>query len=273
MSKKTETVDKDISEEGTIRQTNSSTLDGLSLKTINNLVEFIVIYVDSRLTTSVDCQSLLSNLQSIISDEINHFYDIKESLEFIESKDKTTMKIFVIMSGTLAENHGEKFAELSQVECIYIFCRYQEWSHTGNKIRGIYQDKTKLLLQLTRDTKELANRWQFIEESSFQNESTDECRWHHLFIKILLSLPSTEEAQQDMVEESKSFYKGNEAMEKKIEQFQESYKACKAINYYIEDSLVYRIINYALRTQNFDKHRCILPCSLECGRVTAEILE
>ncbi len=235
------------------RQISPILLRSLSLKTENNLVDFIFVFIDTLMEKNNDCQVLISDLQSIINGTVYSFNSLDSSLKFIQANED--VKIFLIISGSFGETHSHYFVELPQIECIYVFChdcpKHKNWAHTVQKIRGVFEDKGQLLTTVYDDVKHFTSRWSF-DESSFQKASTNDGRWYQLFIKVLIHKPRTENTLKEMLNECRSFFRQNMAMLKKIDDFEKNYIAGQAIKYYCEDSFVYRIINSALRTHDID---------------------
>ena len=119
-------------------------------------------------------------------------------------------------------------------------------------MRGVFENKTQLFTTLCRDVKSFASRWSFCDESSFQRASSSDALWYQLFLKVLIHQPREPTAWKDMLEECRSFYRRGQGTLKAIDSFEKDYTADDAIQYYSQDSFVYRIINCALRTHNIN---------------------
>ncbi|CAF4426091.1 unnamed protein product, partial [Rotaria sp. Silwood2] len=237
-----------------VRHIDNTFVPYLSLKTENNLVDFIIVVIDSLIETSEDCKVLISDLQNYVHNSVNAFTNFDQSLTFIQNNH--TLKIFLIIAGNFGEQYGHHFFELSQIECVYVFChdceKHGSWANQVQKMRGVFVDKTQLLTIVCQDVKNFGNRWSFFEGSSFQKASTDDGLWYQLFIKIVMEQPRTSDAWQEMLNECRSYYRNDSLMLKKVDEFENNYAPDKAINYYSQDSFIYRIVNCALRTQNID---------------------
>jgi hypothetical protein len=244
----------DASEPELLRQISHDLRRSLSLKTENNLTDFIVVFIDAQAETSNDNQLLISDLQSIINGTVYDFNSLDSSLKFI--RENESVKIFLIISGSFGETHGHHFFELPQITCIYVFChdrlKHENWAHAVQKIRGVFEDKTKLLTTVCREVKSFASRWSFLDESSFQKASTNDGQWYQLFIRVLIHQPRTENNWKEMLDECRSFYRQNPKMLRKIDDFEKNYTPDQALKYYCQDSFVYRIINCALRTHDIN---------------------
>jgi len=244
----------DTSKSDIVREINPVLLRSLSLKTENNLDDVIIVIVDPQMEISKDCQLLKDDLQSIIYGSVHHFTDLDSSLTFIQANQE--IKIFLIISGSFGEMHGHHFFQLPQIVSIYVFCydrlKHHKWAHIIEKIRDVFEDKTQLLTAVSRDVKNLACRWSFLDERSFQKASTNDGRWYQLFIRILIHQPQTKNSWGKMLNEFRLFFKQDSKRLQDIDNFEKNYHAHKALDYYCQDSFVYRVVNYALRTHDIN---------------------
>ena len=71
-----------------------------------------------------------------------------------------------------------------------------------------------------------------------------------LFKAAFKSLPKRPESKVKMIEKYRNYYAGNINVLNEIDQFEVHYKPKEAIQWYINDSFVYRLISKALRTEN-----------------------
>ncbi len=244
----------DASEPELLRQISPVLLRSLSLKVENNLLDFVVVFIDALTETSNDNQLLISDLQSIINGTVYDFNNLDSSLKFI--RENEVVKIFLIISGSFGQTHGHHFFELPQIACIYVFChdrlKHENWANAIQKIRGVFEDKSQLLTTVCREAKNFASRWSFLDESSFQKASTNDARWYQLFIRVLIHQPRTANTWKEMLSECRSFYRQEPTTLRKIDDFEKNYTPDQALKYYCQDSFVYRIINCALRTHDIN---------------------
>ncbi|UJR18525.1 hypothetical protein I4U23_005431 [Adineta vaga] len=73
-----------------------------------------------------------------------------------------------------------------------------------------------------------------------------------LFITALLDMPPSDEAKQDLLKVARTFYADNDRELRRIDDFDQRYKASEALNWYSSDSFAYRLLNKAIRTENID---------------------
>ena len=89
---------------------------------------------------------------------------------------------------------------------------------------------------------------------------------------MVKAMPQSVEAQQQMLGECRSFYGGNRSELGRIDDFEKTYKAVNAIQWYTKSSFLYKIINRALRTEDilalytFRYFMTDLSASLETAR-------
>ncbi|CAF1569716.1 unnamed protein product, partial [Rotaria sordida] len=76
--------------------------------------------------------------------------------------------------------------------------------------------------------------------------------WFQLFIEVLLRMHHKSNDRKEILDICKKSYKGNQQEMEIIDEFEKSYKAENAIWWYTRESCFYRMMNKALRVQDFD---------------------
>jgi tetratricopeptide (TPR) repeat protein len=76
--------------------------------------------------------------------------------------------------------------------------------------------------------------------------------WFQLFIEVLLRMHHKSTDRQELMDICKNSYKGNNEEMKIIDDFEKNYNPEKAIWWYTRESCFYRMMNKALRVQDFD---------------------
>lgn len=76
--------------------------------------------------------------------------------------------------------------------------------------------------------------------------------WFQLFIEVLLRMHHKVSDRKELIDVCKKFYSRNGEVLQVINEFEKNYSADKAIWWYTRDTCFYRMINKALRTQDFD---------------------
>jgi hypothetical protein len=245
-----------------------STTSILSPVSYINYEDVTLIWADSNANETDDCLHTQNYLRTFVKD-IEIFDNAVNTIEYIQWI-APGKKIFLIISGLLAESVLSQTHNDSQLKAVYIFCLNEE-KHTllmnqYAKIRGIFLDKFKLFRQMMEDVLQFdekafsmhifAQKHAGGTEISMRDYIFDDKitpNWVELFCFVLLYLPlDRKQAKQDMLTECRKYYRGNEAEAKKIDEFERQNGTENVIHWYTRDSFVYRLINKALRTLNID---------------------
>jgi hypothetical protein len=230
--------------------------------------DMTLIWVDWDADKTADCLHTHDCLRAVVND-VKVFNNAEQSIEYIQwiASEKN---IFLIISGLLAESVLSQTHNVPQLESVYIFCLDKE-KHASlvnqyAKIRGIFVDKFKLFHQMAEDVLKFdkkafplhifAQKHENGIETSMRDYVTDNkitLNWIELFCFILIYLPlDRKQAKQDMIKQCRMYYHGNEAEQRKIDEFAQRNCTENVIHWYTRDSFVYRLINKALRTLNID---------------------
>ncbi len=73
-----------------------------------------------------------------------------------------------------------------------------------------------------------------------------------LFIVLIKAMPQTHEARQQMLDEYRLYYSGNQSQLAIIDEFERDYNANNAIRWYTRSCFLFRLLNKALRTENIE---------------------
>ena len=76
--------------------------------------------------------------------------------------------------------------------------------------------------------------------------------WFQLFIEVLLRMHHKSSDRKELIDICKKNYKGNKQEMKIINGFEKKYKADNAIWWYTREACFYRMMNKALRVQDYD---------------------
>ena len=95
-------------------------LSDITVKTDNNLRDSSFIFIDTRLKEN-DCQHFLEDLQRITDQNILTF----DNIDFIYQSDqiKSTIRIFLIISGSLEQTLKTQLNQIANIQFIYVFHR------------------------------------------------------------------------------------------------------------------------------------------------------
>ena len=76
--------------------------------------------------------------------------------------------------------------------------------------------------------------------------------WFQLLIQVFLRMPSTTKSKDNLLQQCFLAYSNNVIMQEHIYEFNRSYQAKDAINWYTKTGFVYRLFNQACRTDDID---------------------
>ena len=76
--------------------------------------------------------------------------------------------------------------------------------------------------------------------------------WFQLFIEVLLRMHHKSTDRNELIDICKKNYKGNKQEMSIIDEFEKTYKAENAIWWYTREACFYRMMNKALRVQDYD---------------------
>ncbi|CAF3950582.1 unnamed protein product [Rotaria sp. Silwood1] len=77
--------------------------------------------------------------------------------------------------------------------------------------------------------------------------------WYQLLKDVLLAMPETVDSKIEMIDRFRIYYSSkNPTFLTKVDEFEQTYQSCDAICWYTKDSIVYRLVNQALRTEDIE---------------------
>ncbi|CAF1096751.1 unnamed protein product [Rotaria sordida] len=207
---------------------------------------------------------MINTLRSIV-DYLKAFDCVNECITYINSI-TTETKILFIVSGQLGESVIAQIYDLSKIISIYIFCfdkmKHETWSiQYKPKLHGVFNDKNELYSKLLSNVKlEIRN---FLPISILNENAQQRClrdlskesvsfMWFQLLIKILINMEHADSAINEMINLCRKQYKNNEKVLNQIEEFSINYDKDHATEWYSKDIFLFRLLNRALRTENFD---------------------
>ena len=233
-----------------------------------NYKDVTLIWIDELANETADCLHTQDCLRAVVND-IQVFDSAEKSIEYIRWI-APKKSIFLIISGLLAESVLSQTHNIQQLETVYIFCldkeKHSKLMDQYAKIRGIFVDKFKLFHQLAEDILKFdeksfpmhvfAQKHENGIETSMRDYIGDNnatLNWIELFSFILIHLPLDQnQAKQDMLTQCRIYYHGNEAEQRRIDEFAKENNTENIIHWYTRDAFVYRLVNKALRTLNID---------------------
>lgn len=230
------------------------------LKTRENGDGPTLIWVDATADTASDGKRTKEILYAV-SDSVHIFREPDLCIEHIKKIPEG--QIFLIVSGNFSAYLLPLLAELRQIECIFIFCMhspaYEHLKADHRLVVGIYEDQESLIssiktkIQLILESTEVFSMFNKNQKAArcLTRESAS-FLWCQLLTSILLSIPTNESDKEEMLHYCQVYCKGNEKDLRDIERFKMHYKSADAIEWYKEESFLYKLLNRALRTEDVE---------------------
>ena len=197
-----------------------------------------------------------------IAPYVGFFDEIDNCLSFIRIFNVET---FVLVGGSVSEDHLDQLHSMNQVHCIYVYRgnpqRYSAWIRKWSKIRGKYDQLEAICQQLKQANKvprSFSTSIVFVSGESDEpvehfNRLESSFMYSELFKNILLRIDYSEESREDFINSCRQRYESNARELKLIDEFCENYRASDAISWYTRDTFLVRMLNRALRM--FETHR------------------
>ena len=220
-----------------------------------------LLWFDPNIGHREDTKQTKDKLREI-NDYVSFYEDLQLCIDYIQSAKNE--KIFLITSGKQASQILPAVLNLRQIDSIFIFCmkieRYEHLTNEYTKIIGIYNNLDQLSESI-REQMTLVD--QQIQTLSFFNQHEQSTKdlskesgkfiWFQLFKYVILRLPRDEKAKKEMIETCRNYYRGHTKQIKLIDKFEKEYRSEDAIRWYSEQSFVYKLVNKALRTGDYDQ--------------------
>ncbi|CAF2893640.1 unnamed protein product [Rotaria sp. Silwood2] len=224
-----------------------------------NLESFTCLWLDQNVDLTQDNRDTQQELRKII----NHLQTFDNSDECEKYIRKITQeKIVLIVSGALGRQVVPRLHDLPQFSACYVFCQdkkaNEQWANKYPKVNGVFVERAKLVAQISKDQIARAKVEDGASISVITSGSqTLQARnaifmWFQLFIEVLLRMHHKSSDRKELIDICKNSYKNNDEEMNIIDEFEKNYQAENAIWWYTRESCFYRMMNKALRVQDFD---------------------
>jgi tetratricopeptide (TPR) repeat protein len=239
-------------------QGNSVNNDISSRRLLSRIVEnFAVVWLDSNIDTSDrNYQNSIDQLRRIVN-AIKIFTTPNECVIFLTNiKD---LKFFLILSSAFSELVVPLIHDLSQVDSIYIFCgdkiKCDQCTKEWRKVKGVLVDISFICDQLKRTTRQCERDLTTISVISPSstitlNELDPSFMYSQLLKEILLKIEHDDTAKKELIEFCHIQYIDNNIQLHAINEFERDYDSHSPIWWYTKESLIYSMLNRALRIQD-----------------------
>ncbi|CAF3950934.1 unnamed protein product, partial [Adineta steineri] len=212
-------------------------------------------------------ESLESLRTQALLREINHdncllFNQPDQFFVQIRELEERQQQLLVVISGSLAEELLPKLRSIDSIPIIIIFCaNYNQYVYLLNKYPKVVRICTTYeKLQSSIRNELLSSKFNLFENQfikyirplNSKNGIENHSAYYSYisFIQLLKQMPQTEQAKESMLKTCRDYYRGNSTEQGKIDAFKKDYKADKAIDWYVAECFVYRLVNHAFRTED-----------------------
>jgi hypothetical protein len=208
-------------------------------------------------STSANFHAIKESLLKI-SNYVHFVYSEDECLDFI--KTVKSEKIFLILSSNICQDLLCKFNSFDVIDSIFIYSDSKEvTTNATTKIVGIYTCEFDLIESI-RKTMRLCEKQQAAfslydqQEKNTRNltQESGSFLFFQLFKDVLLNMQRTPESKKEMIERCKDYFHRNTKELQNIDLFNKTYKSTEAVQWYTQNSFVYRLVNKALRTEDIE---------------------
>ncbi|CAF1010085.1 unnamed protein product, partial [Didymodactylos carnosus] len=221
----------------------------------SNKEDITVVWLDKTLTRSN--AYIYRDLINKINDTTHCYSDYQECLDAIK---KLHERIFLILSGSYAEQYLSVFNSLDQIDSIFIYCmqreKYLALRDEHAKLVEVYDTEKDLIVGVHHRTelRTYANFYFLDIRSQQLTRQTALFLWNQLLPLVLKEQTSVGETKhKKLLEICRDYYRDNKRQLALIDEFEQNYCALKSIVWYSKSSFVHKLVNKALRTHDHEK--------------------
>ncbi|CAF1063376.1 unnamed protein product [Didymodactylos carnosus] len=224
-----------------------------------NLESNTIVWLDANVSSSDDNVNAKVRLRQAIN-HVETFEDKQKCIDHIVSLESE--QIYFIVSGSLGESVVPLIHEKPQIESIYVFCftkgKHEEWAKHYEKVCAVATNIDDICDQLTKDVVVSSNNLVSMTAVSPNtngkeiNKQEVSFMYFQLLVSISTELAHKDSMKQELIDLCRMEYAGNDKELNAIDQFHKTYSKEQAIEWYMKDCFLYRILNKALRIQDID---------------------
>ncbi|CAF1155415.1 unnamed protein product [Adineta steineri] len=220
---------------------------------------FEFVWLDCTADSTEENKEIQKKLRHII-EKLRTFDSVETCEKYLRNTPKES--IILIVSGAFGRQIIPKIHDLPQIVAFYVFCQNkkpnEEWASKYNKLGIVCTSSSELITSISKDqsTRTGTEENPLISVISSNCDSMESRNasflWFQLFIEVLLRMHHKVSDRQEMISVCKRQYANDTKALKMIDEFEKNYSLDKVIWWYTRDTCFYRIINKALRMQDFD---------------------
>jgi hypothetical protein len=234
---------------------------------MNVLTDCNIIWLDDK---DIDDEDLALNIQHYVSHSLHTFTDLAVCSSFIRyCLFETRLLLLIVRDRYVDRFFQEALRFLPSQIPVFIYVLYNNkfffrWK-ADTRIREAFHlsEEQQIVNKLQEDLqKHLIQRWSsgycvFSDEApqialgELSNENA-KFMWFQLLVQVLLRMSPTTKSKNDLLQQSFLVYSKDPSMQKKIHEFNRTYQAKDAINWYTKTGFLYRLFNQACRTDDID---------------------
>ena len=234
---------------------------------MNVLTDCHIIWLDDR---DIDGEDLAIKLQGYVMHSLRIFTDLIACSSYIRHCTfDSRILLLLVRDRYVAELLHNTLPCLPSQITWFIYLLYDDkylfcWK-TNSRIRDIFHlsEEDQMVNKLQDDLKTyLIQHWSsgycvFDDErdqTALDEISAENAKfmWFQLLIQVFLRMPSTTKSKDNLLQQCFLAYSNNVIMQEHIYEFNRSYQAKDAINWYTKTGFVYRLFNQACRTDDID---------------------
>ncbi|CAF0978213.1 unnamed protein product [Adineta steineri] len=226
----------------------------INMQRVRNI---LLIWLHNNINNNnADCNNTIKQLKRVVNN-VNTFTDGNQCIEFIQTITKN--KICMIVSGSLGKHIMPRVHDMCQVDTIFIFSRHRRWrkrwAKQWSKIKGFFTDITSVceaLKQVAHQCEQNSTSISFVASNKNLDDLDPAFMYTQILKEILLTINFEDKNLEEFITYCRNVYDDDENELKNVHELQTTYKYNIPIWWYTWDAFLYRMLNCALRSMNFD---------------------
>jgi tetratricopeptide (TPR) repeat protein len=220
---------------------------------------YFLVWLDVSIDQSnQDCQNILAELRDIVSN-VNIFTQPDQCIDFLSEVDD--IKAFMIVTGAMGQQIIPLIHDIPHLDEIYLYCpnktAYEQWAKQWVKVKGVHTGMTSIYEALQLAVKQCNQdsigvsflTMEEVASSGNLDQLEPTFMYTQLFKEILLSMEYDRKSIKDFTTYCRN---GDYGSPSNINRFENEYNPRLAIWWYTFSSLIFSMLNAALRLLEAD---------------------